>query len=175
MTKIGDKASSMDQPIDHLLSCHRRMEERLEGLERAAAALDDNREEALAAIRKGLDFLTSTGGWHTQDEEESFFPRLRPVLEPAELRQLDELAMQHNGTEAALDAARTSFAAVETGAGYGAELRERLAQLRVLYGAHIALEEAKLIGLARLRLTPEDLRRISEEMKARRNGVQCKT
>ena len=42
--------SSLDRPLDHLMACHRRIEERLEVMERAAAHLGDLRAEALAAF-----------------------------------------------------------------------------------------------------------------------------
>ena len=171
MTRIGDKTSSMDQPIDHLVACHRRIEERLETLERSGACLDANRSEAVAAIQKSLDFLDSNGGWHTQDEEESVFPRLRRSLEPADLRYLHDLEMQHDEAEAVLERLKTSFAAVTAGAGYAAEFRNWAARLRELYTAHIASEEATLIDLARHKLSAEDMQLIAAEMKARRNGI----
>src|SRR5437879_259458 len=104
MMKIGEKVSTLDQPIDHLVSCHRRIEERLDTLERAGASLESNHD----AIRKSLDFLESSGGWHTKDEEESVFPRLLS-LDAGELSYLHELERQHDEAETALQDLKTAF------------------------------------------------------------------
>ena len=46
----------------------------------AAGHMENDRAGALDAIRKSLEFLDTSGALHTQDEEDSLFPRLRPKL-----------------------------------------------------------------------------------------------
>jgi len=54
--------------------CHRRIEERLATLERAAEHLNDRTGAALVAFRSVFEFMDSAGVLHTADEEESLFP-----------------------------------------------------------------------------------------------------
>ena len=171
--KIGDKVSTLDQPVEHLVACHRRIEERLETLLRAGASLETEREAALAAIAKSLEFLDSNGAWHTEDEEESFSPRLRRSLNPADLHYLHELEMQHDGAEAVLEELRSSVAAMVAGQGTVNHYRQLAARLREIYRAHIASEEEILFPLARQKFNRDDLDLIAVEMKARRNAVLC--
>ena len=63
-------ANTLDSPVEHLLACHRRIEQKLETLARAVEA---NHDEALARV---FHFFDTNGLLHTQDEEESIFPRL---------------------------------------------------------------------------------------------------
>jgi len=68
------ESTTLDAPLEHLMACHRRIEERLATLERAGAALESRRDEALGAIRAAFAFMDSNGAIHTRDEEESLFP-----------------------------------------------------------------------------------------------------
>ena len=67
-------------PIEHLLACHRRIEDRLAILERAGEHLEDRPEESLLAISNSLRFLDTSGVLHTVDEEESVFPGFAVAL-----------------------------------------------------------------------------------------------
>jgi hypothetical protein len=78
----ADAAATLDQPLEHLTACHRRIEQRLDTLERVVPFLRTRRDEALQAIRNAFAFLDGSGVRHTQDEEGSIFPRLRDRLTP---------------------------------------------------------------------------------------------
>ncbi len=154
------ESATLDQPLEHLLACHRRIEQRLDSLLRAAHAIESRPEEARTAIANVLRFLSSSGAWHTEDEERSLFPRLRARgLTGEDDAYLRELESQHHRVEALVerlrDAAPDGFAA----------LADETARA---YRDHIAFEEARLIGVARTALTAADLAEISGEMKSRR-------
>ena len=95
MIQIGASAATIDTPIEHLMTCRRRIEQRLDTLVLAAAHLESNRTAALEAIRKSFEFLDTSGALHTEDEEGSLFPRLRPTLLSPELAFVDSLEAQH--------------------------------------------------------------------------------
>jgi hemerythrin-like domain-containing protein len=149
----------LDQPLDHLLACHRRILDRLDVLERACAALAEKPEEAQSTIAKCLRFLESNGAWHTQDEERSLFPRLTGRLTSEEQTYLAELQRQHEQVEALFSRVRS--APLEG-------LPRLVPGLAEAYRAHIDFEERHLIGIARRLLSGEDLAAIAAEMKTRR-------
>ena len=101
MIKIGSRPppspNSGDEPLAALLHCHEKMRERLETLERAAAALATDPEPAFAALREVLDHFAKAGARHTEDEEGSVWPRVRSAaLDPV----LDDLSTEHRAVEA---------------------------------------------------------------------------
>ncbi|MBM3729070.1 MAG: hemerythrin domain-containing protein [Acidobacteria bacterium] len=157
------EGGSLDRPVEHLHACHERIEQRLTALEKAAEALDgDRHDEALAVIERALAFFSTNGAWHTADEEESFFPRLRPLLDPAGVALLDGLSSQHEEGDhwhRELEAAR----------GDAARFRQAVAALAAHYRAHIAVENSRLLPLAAQCLDTTALAGISEEMKRRRS------
>jgi len=100
MIQIGAPSATLDAPVEHLMACHRRIEQRLDTLNTVAAHLPDDRSGAMAAIEKCFQFLDSNGALHTEDEELSLFPRLRPHLASDELEFVDSLESQHREAEA---------------------------------------------------------------------------
>ncbi len=89
-------------PLDQLVSSHRRLEERLAELADAARALadEDQRDEARAVIDDVLAFLERSVTRHEHDEEASLFPRLGAVPGLGEV--LDRLREEHGVTDAGL-------------------------------------------------------------------------
>lgn len=168
MIKIGQKPATVDTPIEHLTACHRRIEERLDTLERAGgllAATDESRRaEALQAIASALRFLDSSGVLHTHDEEESLFPRLLPGLEPNEREYVESLEHQHRDVDEAYAELKASLADADPG-----RYRQAAARLAGLYRKHIASEDQMLTAMARRCLSEADLGEISAEMRQRRN------
>ena len=82
-----------NDPLEKLAAAHRRLEENLNDLARAARTLNDarSREEALEMISGVITYFERSVIRHEEDEERSLFPRLA-VLEPiaptiARLRQ----------------------------------------------------------------------------------------
>lgn len=170
----GQSAASatLDQPIEHLSACHRRIEQRLDTLERAAAAFDTQPHEALQAIRNAFAFLDSNGVLHTQDEEESLFPRLRGRLTVEQQSMLAGLESDHKlaaHLESSLRVIVDQLAASSTPPpALGLELRDLTARFCALYRRHIAVEDAQLAAVSRALLSPAELAAIAGEMRRRR-------
>ncbi len=170
MIQIGQPAATVDSPVEHLMACHRRIEERLATLQRSGASLATDKPAALEAIRKSILFLDSSGALHTRDEEESLFPRLRPHLTPEESHFLDELESQHQAADSVFIELKRTAAKLAASPSSASEshYQHLAALLSDLYLPHIRSEDKLLPPLARRTLTKEQLSAISEEMKARR-------
>lgn len=165
-------SATLDQPIEHLSACHRRIEQRLDTLERASAALDTQPQEALQAIRNAFAFLDSNGVLHTQDEEESLFPRLRGRLTIDQQSMLADLESDHKlaaHLESSLRLLLESFTATSAiSPGHLREFRDLTARFCALYRRHIAIEDAQLAAVSRALLSPAELTAIAAEMRRRR-------
>ena len=157
-------------PIEHLLACHRRIENRLHILERAGQHLEDQPQESLLAISNSLLFMDTSGVLHTVDEEESFFPRLRTSLTPEEVGYLDGLESQHRDVDVVYASLKETVLQlqqhrtperIET-------YRARVAKLTAAYRTHIASEDSILMEMGRRILSPAELSTIHNEMRARR-------
>lgn len=172
MIKIGAPTATIDSPIEHLIACHRGIEERLDTLVNAADHLTGDRAAALEAIRKSLHFLETNGAFHTADEEDSLFPRLRPKLTPEELTFVESLQLQHTEADDIYKVLKNAAAAVagEPSADAIHQFADAANRLRAIYQRHIEFEDQVLMALARRRLAPEEIQQISEEMRARRRG-----
>lgn len=161
------KPSTLDQPLDHLMACHRRIEQRLAAMERAAAGFDTRREEAIEAFASAFRFLDSSGVLHTADEEESLFPRLSPLLGPEGQTYLADLERDHATAHALYQQLKAALADANPTRGAVEPLAARLVSL---YRRHIASEDDVLQTYAVRHLAPEQLQAIALEMKRRRAG-----
>ncbi len=152
IVNIGGPApkDTLSAPIEHLLACHRRIEQKLDTLLRALETPGDD-------LARVFHFFDTNGLLHTQDEEESIFPRLAPLVSDSETALLDALHAEHESIEALY----ARVAAGDRSAATVGQLVER-------YHAHIAREDAELIAIMRRHLNEGDLRAISQEMKQRR-------
>ncbi|HEX5430347.1 MAG TPA: hemerythrin domain-containing protein [Bryobacteraceae bacterium] len=172
MIRIGQANATIDTPVEHLMACHRRIEDRLATLKRAGEHLGENRTAALEAIKKSIAFLDSSGALHTEDEEASLFPRLRPLLRPEEVQYLDSLEAQHREAESIFSQLKEAVAKLATAPDGGAVLENRYhelaARLSALYRPHIQSEDEILTRMARRDLGTDQLQAISREMRARR-------
>lgn len=146
--------NTLEAPIEHLLACHRRIEQKLDTLMRALGTPGD---ESDAAIARVFHFFDTNGMLHTQDEEESIFPRLAPRVSASETALLNALQAEHEAIEAL-------YARVAS----GDHSRDAVRELVDRYHTHIAREDSELIALLRKHLGEDDLRAISQEMKQRR-------
>jgi len=173
-------AVSIRDPLQHLVACHERIEERLQTLERVSGRLrsdsEEKRQEAREALDKALEFLETMGTLHTQDEEQSVFPRLLangrdegPML--MELTSM--LEGQHREKEAVFKKLLDHVAAFPPAPAPPSEQQASLfegfvAQLAGLYRPHIMIENQRLIPLSTEYLHEPDLEQIREEMRNRR-------
>ena len=157
-------------PIEHLLACHRRIENRLDILERAGQHLEDQPNESLLAISNSLRFMDTSGVLHTVDEEESLFPRLRSSLTPEEVAYLDGLESQHRDVDAVYASLKeTVFHLQQERTPELIDMyRKCVAKLTAAYRTHIASEDSILVEMGRRILSPAELAAIHNEMRARR-------
>jgi hemerythrin-like domain-containing protein len=168
MIQIGQTYATIAEPIEHLLACHRRIEERLAVLARAADHLQDDRQHALEAIAKSMDFLETSGALHTLDEEDSLFVRLWPHLSMQEANYLDLLERQHDEIESVFAKLKEVVGLLPEAPGREAEYRRLADQLTGLYRSHIQSEDELLTPLSRRLLDADQLKEISDEMYKRR-------
>lgn len=145
---------------------HRQLCKIVEGL--ARSGIYD--EERLTLV---IDFLRRDLPLHILDEEEDLFPLLRRRAQPEDdvERILGILASDHRADQdrvgniiAGLEQARVA----RTPPSFDANLRALLTEFVGLERRHVALENAIVIPIARLRLKPEDLESLSERLAARR-------
>jgi len=171
--QIGAPSATIDAPVEHLIACHRRIEQRLDTLVKAAGHLESERERALEAIAKSIRFLDSSGAMHTEDEERSLFPRLRPKLSAEELAFIESLEQHHRLAEVIYSRLKQLITEASAQSRVPAELvgqyRDCADRLRSLYGEHIRSEDEILTRLARRSLTEPELAEISAEMRYRRS------
>jgi len=161
--QAAGESATLDSPLDHLMACHRRIEERLATLERAVAALSEKRDEALAAIHAAFRFMDSNGVIHTQDEEESIFPRLGSSA------LIETLEAEHREAERIDADLRAAVTRVESDGGAAIDdCRASVAALCAIYRRHIEQEDTQFVPAARAALSPDSLAEISREMKKRR-------
>jgi len=173
---------AINDPLKHLVACHDRIEERLQILERVIPHLrsesEAKRQEAREALENALQFLERMGRLHTEDEEESVFPRIlanggddTPLFK--ELTAM--LESQHREKEGILEKLKAEVAAFPAApAPPSPEQTSRVdglvAHLTGVYRPHIMVENERLIPLSADHLSPSDAELIRQEMRARRGA-----
>jgi iron-sulfur cluster repair protein YtfE (RIC family) len=172
MIQIGAPSATLDSPVEHLMACHRRIEQRLDTLVYAVSHLASDRTAALGAISASLLFLDTSGVLHTEDEEESLFPRLRPKLSVAETDFIDSLEAEHGEAERIYSELKDLASQITVPEACSAILIDRYRacaeRLRTLYRAHIGTEDRILTAIANRCLDDSELSEISREMRERR-------
>jgi iron-sulfur cluster repair protein YtfE (RIC family) len=155
-----------------LAACHRRIEEKLAVLERAASHLGDRFDEAMSACRSVFTFFDGNGTFHIEDEEESIFPRIRLRATSEELAYLDSLELQHREAEGSVVRLRNLIRQLERDPAPVAThetFRQTALKLVELYRAHIASEDEVLTRIGHARLDEVALAEIAFEMRLRRS------
>jgi hemerythrin-like domain-containing protein len=164
--------STLDRPLEHLMDCHRRIEDRLATLERVVPILQSQARwsEALEAVEHVRHFLDSNGVLHTADEEVSLFPRLRSKATAQEIAFFDRLEADHDAAEATYAELKAVVQELErrTEAALVGQFTSLVSRLCGLYRRHIEEEDTLLIPIARRLLSEPELAAIAAEMKSRR-------
>lgn len=162
----------MHEPLDWLFAEHYRHRQLCTLIERVATASLLLRDETAEII----DFLRYELPLHIIDEEEDLFPLLRRRTQPED--ELDKvlgvLSADHKAD--AVNAANLRDlleAALRTGVPPGHTPENRRLMLAFAAGErrHIALENAVILPIARLKLGPDDLRKLALRLAARRGVV----
>lgn len=166
--------AGFDNPLGMLRDCHRRIENFLLVLCRIAERRHQGALSAQesAAAQSALAYFRTGGQRHTQDEEQSLFPRLQQRMTPADLRAIGELEQEHEesaGLHAAVDRLFSSW--IASGSLSDDEHRHLLAatgRLQTLYAGHIRLEEEIVFPKAAALLDVETISAIGSEFRIRR-------
>ena len=173
--RIGAKLDAgSDDPLGMLRDCHRRIENFLRVLCHAA---ERRHEDALSAeeqtaVESALEYFRTGGKRHTQDEEESLFPRLYGTVDADELKALGDLEQEHseaNGLHADVDRLFRGWIASGT---LSVEERNALltatTRLKTLYEGHIQVEESVVFPRAAAVLDPDSIAAIGSKFRTRR-------
>lgn len=166
-------------PLELLVECHRKLERHLDALLRAAevvrAGSDAERLSAFFAIDMARAHFYGPLVKHTEDEEQSLFPRLRRrggIAAAEALAAVGELEAEHRAAELL----HREFDGLadriprdgSAGVGELEELNRVVAALASLYRPHVRVENELVFPAASRILTVEDSRQIGAEMQARR-------
>lgn len=177
---LGARAEhGFDQPLGLLSDCHRRIEGFLgmmiRVLERsvdASKALSGEEREAMEAAIRYFDVAAPR---HTEDEEQSLFPRLRASGRSdarAAIEHVEALEADHRRADAIhAEVRRLCRRWLDLGPLPESDRRrlgDLLHRLRESYARHIALEDSELFPLAARALNARQLQEIGQEMAARR-------
>jgi hemerythrin-like domain-containing protein len=175
--QIGQTQATFADPIGLLKDCHRRIERFLETLlriaeERGAATLSPEERRSLEGA---LNYFRDAAPRHTEDEEDSLFPRLMEHAaagDPVALALIAELEDGHEHANAAhVEIDRLGRRWLLHGSLPGpdaARLTAVLRDLRVFYERHIATEDNELFPFAGRMLDAAELAAVGSEMRARR-------
>lgn len=126
-----------------------------------------------------IEFLQHELGRHLEDEEKDFFPILRRRALPTDQLDevLDRLLAEHRGDVAHAHALRIHLEqclATHTAPGLDPAAKLALSAFASQELRHLALENAVVLPLARLRLTARDQKSIGRRLAARR-GIDLKS
>lgn len=168
---MGEHNTDETDPFARLEQTHRRIEERLDQLVRAAddLATGIGPTAALADAEEVAHYLGRGAVRHVEDEEQTLFPALAPH---AELHDVLELLAgehtEHRGIEDQVRAKVASFQGAVPSPESAQELAHLARHLREIYAEHIGREEQDLFPRARRLLSSETIMAMGREMMARR-------
>ncbi len=156
------------RPLDYILADHLRQRVLCVLCEELADAGQPDRE----VMREVRDYLERDMVVHVIDEEQDLFPLIRRRAEPGDDIEpaLGKLSGEHAAGE---DLAHTITSGLATAierrpTRLGGTLCKALRTFAHNERHHLALENATVMPLARLRLTPRDLEDLAARMAARR-------
>ena len=165
-----------ESPIGFLGDCHRRMEHFVDALlhithSRAGQSLSS---DEWAEIAEAVHYFETDEPWHTADEMQSLFPRLRET----EAARAQALVVQLEHDQEMANAHHRMigvFCRRWLGHGYLStvdtrNLTDRLEGLQAIYRRHIAIEARELFPLAVHLLSSRQMDEIGREMAARRSA-----
>jgi len=174
--QIGAKSHSFSEPTGLLSDCHRRIEMFLASLGRVAALSDKPLpNDARAALEAALRYFRDAAPKHTEDEEQSLFPRLRKLQDPSVKTALETLQLlerdhrQADLLHAEADAlGRKCLAEGRLSETDADQFRRTISQLASVYKDHIHIEDELVFPVAGRVLSETDKAAIATEMAARR-------
>ncbi len=166
-------APGLDEPLEILSACHGRMLAQLETLDRLVRWLPEHGADADAqkAAANVMRYFDTAAVNHQRDEEEDIFPMLLARCSTAASIRIRRLIAwiedDHRAMEAAWGAMRVSLEAIAQGRS-SALSADEVADFSSRYLSHIDREDNELFPFAANVFTEDDLRQLSERMRARR-------
>jgi hemerythrin-like domain-containing protein len=163
-------AADFDHPLEMLVACHDRIEERCALLHRLCQHIQETGVDSQArqAAENVMRYFDTAGENHHLDEENDLFPLLieagRDGCEALVLR----LRQEHAQMRTAWASLRERLSRVAAGQPAALEAEE-VERFTSLYRAHIELEERELLPAAQRLLDPPALAAVGEAMAGRRN------
>lgn len=165
-----------DQPLGLLSDCHRRIEHFLGMMirvfERSAGGKQPLKPDERQALEAALRYFEVAAPRHTQDEEQSLFPRLRASRQPealAAVERVQSLEQDHRRVDAMHEEVeRICRQWLDNGTPPPAKLQDLLHDLRDTYSQHIQIEDSELFPLAARLLNAGQIADIGKEMAERR-------
>jgi len=159
----------MAEPLDFFFAEHFRHRQLCRLIDRLGATVFFDADP----IAEVVDFLRFEAPIHIIDEEEDLFPLLRRRCQPEDELEnvLGVLSAEHRADAMLGRAVRTHLEhCLDTRSAPGASLEGRrdLAAFAAQERRHLALENAVVLPIARLRLTPADLTGLGRRLAARR-------
>ncbi len=175
---MGSKGQAdFDQPIELMKDCHRRIENFLGVLQRVVEQYADREldQQARDALTTSLNYFRQAAPRHTEDEEQSLFPRMREDDSPRvreAMAALDRLEGDHRKMEVAHarvdEIGQRWLADGRLDTLTHAEVRALLSEMSAGYAQHIRLEDEEVFVLASKVLDTDTLAAVGREMKQRR-------
>jgi hemerythrin-like domain-containing protein len=174
--QIGAKLDAgFDDPLGMLRDCHRRIENFL----RVLCQVAEHRQEGAlsaeerAAVESALDYFRVGGVRHTQDEEESLFPRLEKRACADDLKAIGVLEKEHGEADELHATVEQLFRSwIASGSLPEEQWRNLLratGRLKSLYAGHIQVEESVVFPRAAAVLDAQELATIGSEFRTRRS------
>jgi len=153
-------------PIDFLYAEHHRQRQAVNILHLVADS-----EINKTGVRKLIEFLQTDFAIHIADEELCFFPLLRQHCLPEDNidKLIVQLAEEHKKDEATVAIVIAILEGLLTGHALNDEHRRVIRAFAQHIRQHLAMENAALLPIARMRLDEKSLSVLSKLMKERRN------
>lgn len=157
-------------PIEYLFAEHFRQRTLCRMINEIASAQACDSECAAAVLR----FLDNDFEAHISDEEEDLFPLLRRRAEPEDRIDdiIDELCRDHIVDRKDGKAVAAGLRKLDEKSGTSSALRRLLRRFAANERRHLIVENAIVLPLARVRLTPSDHIELGKSM-ARRRGLDA--
>jgi len=177
--QIGAKAQDFSDPTGLLSDCPRRIEMFLGSLQRVAQVIDSPlTTDAPTALETALRYFHEAAPKHTEDEEESLFPRLRQIHHTELTRALSTLKTLEDDHRRA-DTLHAQVRALGMQCLEKGHLPVREAQrflqvvsdLASIYREHIRIEDSIVFPAAQRALSVSQKSAIASEMASRRKSA----
>lgn len=174
--QIGTKTHDFSDPTGLLSDCHRRIEMFLGSLQSLAQVIDSPlTDDASKALETALRYFHEAAPKHTQDEEQSLFPRLREIDDPeirGALSALETLEHDHRHADN-LHAEVHVLGEKCLERGYlppakADRFQKTVSNLASIYSEHIHIEDSIVFPAAQRVLSDSQKSVIAMEMASRR-------